>query len=41
MMRVVQIQNGANRRVALVEEPDLKLIAGMSIQFTTWRPQPI
>src|SRR6185437_8361119 len=27
MMRVVQIQNGENRRVALVEEPHLKLLA--------------
>jgi hypothetical protein len=27
MMRLVQIQNGANRRVALVEEPHLKLLA--------------
>jgi hypothetical protein len=27
MMRVVQIQNSANRRVALVEEPHLKLLA--------------
>ncbi len=30
MMRLVQIQNGANRRVALVEEPHLKLIAGVN-----------
>jgi hypothetical protein len=29
MMRLVQIQNGANRRVALVEEPQLTLIAGV------------
>src|SRR4051812_33118991 len=29
MMRLVQIQNGANRRVALVEEPQLRLIAGV------------
>lgn len=29
MMRLVQIQNGTNRRVALVEEPRLKLIAGV------------
>jgi hypothetical protein len=29
MMRVVQIKNGASRRVALVEEPQLKLIAGV------------
>src|SRR6266567_1358743 len=29
MMRLVQIQNGANRRVALVEEPHLRLIAGI------------
>jgi len=28
-MRVVQIQNGANRRVALVEEPRLKLLSGV------------
>ena len=28
-MRLVQIQNGANRRVALVEEPQLRLIAGV------------
>jgi hypothetical protein len=28
MMRVVQIQNGANRHVAVVEEPQLRLIAG-------------
>lgn len=27
-MRLVQIQNGANRRVALVEEPELRLLAG-------------
>src|SRR6185312_9870636 len=27
MMRLVQIQNGANRRVALVDEPRLKLLA--------------
>lgn len=30
MMRIVQIQNGGNRRVALVEEPNLKLIAGVN-----------
>src|SRR5690348_11450 len=30
MMRVVQIQNGASRRVALVEEPQLKLITGFT-----------
>ncbi len=29
MNRIVQIQNGANRRVALVEEPHLRLIAGV------------
>ena len=29
MMRVVQIQNGASRRVALVEEPRLKLLSGV------------
>ncbi len=29
MMRVVQIQNGANRRVALVEEPRLKLLSAV------------
>jgi hypothetical protein len=29
MMRLVQIQNGANRRVALVEEPQLKLLPGV------------
>lgn len=28
-MRLVQIQNGTNRRVALVEEPRLKLLAGV------------
>ena len=28
MMRIVQIQNGENRRVALVDEPHLKVIAG-------------
>jgi len=28
MMRLVQIQNGANRRVALVEEPHLRVISG-------------
>jgi hypothetical protein len=30
MMRLVQIQNGANRRVALVEEPHLRLIGGVT-----------
>src|SRR5437868_6041363 len=30
MMRVVQIQNGAKRRVALVEEPHLKLLSGVN-----------
>jgi hypothetical protein len=29
MNRLVQIQNGANRRVALVKEPHLKLLAGV------------
>jgi hypothetical protein len=29
MMRVVQIQNGANRHVALVEEPRLRLLSGV------------
>jgi hypothetical protein len=29
MMRLVQIQNGSTRRVALVEEPRLRLIAGV------------
>jgi hypothetical protein len=29
MMRLVQIQNAANRRVALVEEPQLRLLAGV------------
>jgi hypothetical protein len=28
-MRLVQIQNGTNRRVALVEEPQLRLLAGV------------
>ena len=28
-MRLVQIQNDANRRVALVEEPRLKLLSGV------------
>jgi len=30
MMRVVQIHNGANRRVALVDEPNLRLIRGVT-----------
>jgi len=30
MNRLVQIQNGVNRRVALVEEPHLRLIAGVT-----------
>ncbi|HWC58951.1 MAG TPA: AraD1 family protein [Verrucomicrobiae bacterium] len=30
MNRLVQIQNGANRRVALVEEPHLRLIGGVT-----------
>src|SRR5438105_14696284 len=29
MMRLVQIHNGANRRVAFVEEPQLRLLAGV------------
>src|ERR1017187_6309729 len=30
MTRLVQIQNGSTRRVALVEEPQLQLLAGVS-----------